>query len=162
MHIRSLSQGDYLEKFIHQVAMATLEHGGVTSNLSTYQFIAPIDAWGLPRYPEKTLVLSPDADIAAGLRHFIAENIDSLHAPDSWLGTWVNPFNRCCHLDIVEICATFEEARIQALQRSAASPRAILAIYNFKRRQTVFLREEAGQTSHPTLADVAILNSIEA
>lgn len=158
MQSRSLSKRHYLEKFIRKIAIATLEHGGVTSNLSTYQFIAPIDAWGLPRYPEKTLILSPGADIVAGLRRFIDENIDSLRTPDSWLGTWVHPFSHCCHLDIVEICATFEEARIQALQRSAASPRAILAIYNFKRGQTVFLREEAGQNAPLTLADVAILN----
>lgn len=132
----------YLEKFILEVSIATLEHGGVTSNLHTYQFLAPIDAWGLPRYPEKTLILQPDADIFSGLRHFIHANTDSLHAPGSWLGTWINPSTDCCHLDITEIYPTFEEARAQALQRNASGVRAIVAIYNFKQKRTVYLRDE--------------------
>ncbi len=136
-----------LEEFIHEVTLATLEHGGVTSNLHTYQFLAPIDAWALPRYPEETLILPPGADLSSGLRHFIQRNSGHLHASGSWLGTWINPATSCCHLDITEICPTFEEARAQALQRNATSSRLIVAIYNFMHKQTVYVGEEAESTA---------------
>lgn len=135
----------YLEKFIFEVSIATLEHGGVTSNLRTYQFLDPIDAWALPRYPEKTLILLPGTDISANLRHFIHANADHLHSPGSWLGTWINPATHCCHLDITEIYPSLEEARTQALQRNATSSRAIIAVYNFKQQRTIYLREEPAQ-----------------
>jgi hypothetical protein len=151
MDIEPLLARYYLEKFILEVSIATLEHGGVTSNLHTYQFLAPIDAWGLPRYPEKTLILPPGVDISAGLRDFIQANTDYLYAPGSWLGTWINPSTHCCHLDITEICPTLEEARAHALQRSATGPRAIVAIYNFKQKQTIYLHEEPEQVSAQTL-----------
>ncbi|HET8846360.1 MAG TPA: hypothetical protein VFN35_33165 [Ktedonobacteraceae bacterium] len=133
----------YLEKFILDASIATLELGGVTCNLSTHQFLVPIDAWGLPRYPDKTLILPPDADIFAALCHFIDRNAEALFAPDSWLGTWINPTTGYCHLDITEICHDFAEACVQASQRSATCTRAIVAIYNFKHKQTVYLQEEA-------------------
>lgn len=132
----------YLEKFILEVSIATLEYGGVTSNLRTYQFLEPIDAWALPRYPEKTLILQPGTDISANLRGFIHTNVSHLHAPGSWLGTWINPATRCCHLDITEIYPSLEEARTQALQRNASGSRAIVAVYNFKQQKTIYLREE--------------------
>src|SRR4051794_23320287 len=109
MHLQSLLERYYLEKFILEVSIATLEYGGVTSNLPTYQFLAPIDAWGLPRYPDKTLILQPGADIFSGLYSFIQNNGDALHKPDYWLGTWINPTTHCCHIDITEICSTLEE-----------------------------------------------------
>lgn len=143
MQDRLLLERYYLEKFMLEVSIATLELGGVTCNLSTHQFLVPIDAWGLPRYPEKTLILQPDADIFAGLCSFIAHNSYALSAADSWLGTWINPRTRCCHIDITEICSNFEEAYTQAFRRNASSSRAIVAIYNFKHKRTVYLQEPA-------------------
>jgi len=56
----------YFEKYILEVSIATLERGGVTSKVDTYQFLNPIDAWGMPKYPDKTVILPPRANISQG------------------------------------------------------------------------------------------------
>src|SRR6516162_2605325 len=91
------------EKYILEVSIATLERGGVTTNPNTYQFLAPIDGWGLPKYPEKTAILPPEANIAEELIRFIQVNTKYLQESDVWLGTWINPNTKCCHLDITKI-----------------------------------------------------------
>lgn len=156
MLIRSLLERYYLEKFMLEVSIATLEHGGVTSNLRTQQFLAPIDAWGLPRHPERTLILPPEADIFQELSCFVYANTGYLYAPGSWLGTWINPSTHCCHLDITEICPTLEEARAQALWRNAHSSCTIIAIYNFKKKETIYLHDEEEHISSQQLPDFAI------
>ncbi len=142
MQSEAILEQYYLEKFILEVSIATLEQGGVTSNLETYQFLAPIDAWGLPRYPERTRVVPPGTDLSRALRRFIQANIDHLRAPGSWLGTWMNPFTHCCHLDITEIYPTFEEAHARASLHNATCSHMIVAMYNFKHDRTVYLQEE--------------------
>lgn len=141
MLIRSFVENSYFEQFILDVCIATLEDGGVTSNVHTSQFLAPVDAWGLPRYPAKTRILPPGADLSSGLRDFIWANVDDLRAPCSWLGTWINPSTCCCHLDITEIYPTFEEAHAQALHHNASGSRAIIAVYNFKQKRTVYVQD---------------------
>ncbi len=132
----------YFEKFLLEVSIATLERGGATSDPHTYQFLTPIDAWGLPRYPEKTLILTPEADLVAGLKQFLQTNGAYLRSPETWLGTWINPHTRCCHLDITEIYPSLEEARREALKRNERAGQSIIALYNFKRKQTIWLQEE--------------------
>lgn len=135
----------YFERFLLEISIATLERGGVTSNLCTYEFLAPIDAWGLPKYPDRTLILPPEACIAEGLRSFIQNNASYLYAPDSWLGTWIHPLTHYCHLDITEICPTLEEAHHAAYIHSQNRQREIIALYNFKHNRTVFLSNEFEQ-----------------
>ena len=106
------------EKYLLDLCIVTLEQGGVTSNVLTRQFLPPIDAWGVPKYPEKTLILPPGANLIPGLRAFILGNQTALHSPDTWLGTWINPFTRCCHVDITEIYHNLDEARQEALKRA--------------------------------------------
>ena len=132
----------YFEKFLLEISIATLERGGVTSSLHTYEFLAPVDAWGLPKYPDRTLILPPEACIAEGLWRFIQNNTSYLYAPDTWLGTWIHPLTRCCHLDITEICPTLDEARHAAYMYSQSGQREIIALYNFKYDRTVFLCHE--------------------
>ncbi len=139
MQFKTWLEQYYFEKYILEVSIATLERGGVTTNLDTYQFLAPIDAWGLPKYPGKTAILPPGVNIADELIQFIQLNYTYLHEPDAWLGTWINPTTKYCHLDITTIYPTLEEAKREALVRSMQESRNIVAIYNFKQNQTVFL-----------------------
>ncbi|GCE15871.1 hypothetical protein [Tengunoibacter tsumagoiensis] len=129
------------EKYVLDVAISTLEHGGVTSKVDTYQFLPPIDAWGFPKYPGKTVVLQPDSDIAAALKLFIHKNSVHLHESDAWLGTWVNPTTGCCYLDITVICTRLEDAIQDAIERSKKERRNIEALYNFKHNRTVYLNQ---------------------
>ncbi len=129
----------YFERYILEVSIATLERGGVTSKVDTYQFLAPIDAWGLPKYPGKTVVLPPGANIAEELIQFIKANEADLHEPDAWLGTWIDPTTKRCYLDITTILPTLEEAKREASERSIQESRNIVAVYNFKHNQTVYL-----------------------
>lgn len=129
----------YFERFLLEISIATLERGGVTSSLHTYEFLASIDAWGLPKYPDRTLILPPEASIAEGLRSFIQKNTSHLYAPGAWLGTWIHPLTHDCHLDVTEICPTLEEARRAAQMHSLSKQQGIVALYNFKHNLTVFL-----------------------
>lgn len=125
------------EKYVLDLCIATVERGGVTSNVRTRQLHPAIDAWSVPKYPEKTLILPPGTNLLPGITTFIQKNRAALYLPDSWLGTWINPFTRCCHLDITEIYVDLDEARNQALQR-----KQVLALYNFKHNQTIYLHAE--------------------
>ena len=62
-----------------------------------------------------------------------------LQEPDVWLGTWINPNTKYCYLDITTIYPTLEEAKREAFLRSMQESRTIVAIYNFKQNQTVYL-----------------------
>ena len=138
------------EKYLLDLCIMTLEQGGVTSNILTRQCLPPIDAWGVPKYPEKTLILPPGANLIRGLRAFIRRNQTLLHGPETWLGTWINPFTNCCHVDVTEIYPDLDEARREALKHSQ-----VLALYNFKHNQTIYLHAE------PVLADDArVLESL--
>jgi len=139
MQFRTWLEQYTFEKYILEVSIATLERGGVTTNPNTYQFLDPIDAWGLPKYPGKTAILPPEANIAEELIRFIQVNNMHLQEPDVWLGTWINPNTKCCHLDITTIYPTLEEAKREAFLRSMLESRTIVAIYNFKQNQTVYL-----------------------
>jgi hypothetical protein len=139
MQFRTRLEQYTFEKYILEVSIATLERGGVTTNPHTYQFLAPIDAWGLPKYPGKTAILPPEANIAEELIRFIQVNNRQLQEPDVWLGTWINPYTKYCHLDMTTIYPTLEEAMREASLRSMQESRTIVAIYNFKQNQTVYL-----------------------
>jgi hypothetical protein len=142
MQFETLLDRYYFEKYILEVAIATLERGGVTSNVATYQFLSPIDAWGFPKYPSKTRMLAPGANLVEELMQFIEHNYTCLLEADTWLGTWINPQTRCCYLDITIIYPQLEDARREALQRSQREQRSIVALYNFKHNQTLFLEHE--------------------
>ncbi len=139
MHCRTYLERCYFEKYLLDVAIATLEQGGVTSKVDTYQFLDSIDAWGLPKYPSKTVILPPEADLVEQLRLFIQAHHVDLLEPDAWLGTWVDPLTQRYYLDITLICPVLEEAKREALERSRQEGRTVVAVYNFKLNQTVYL-----------------------
>jgi len=129
----------YFDKYVLEVAIATLENGGVASKLDTYQFLPPMDTWSFPKYPGRTAILPPEVDLVAELKNFISANEQFLREPDCWLGTWVNPRTRYFYLDITTGCDDLDEARRTALELSARAGRKIVALYNSKRKETVFL-----------------------
>jgi hypothetical protein len=139
MFSETLLEHYYFEKYLLEVAIATLEKGLSASKLNTYQFLAPVDAWGFPKYPGKTAILPPDSDLLAELRAFIHLNRDYLLEAESWLGTWIHPSTRDYYLDITMSCENLEEARKKALEVSREEGRKIVALYNSKRDQTVYL-----------------------
>ena len=141
MQVSTQLQRYYFEKYLLEVSIATLERGGVTSNVDTFEFLGPIDSWGFPKYPGKTVVLPPGAHIIEELRRFIAENTRELREPGSWLGTWIHPLTHCCYLDITALAPCLEDAREEAFKRSQQEHREIVALYHFKYQQTVYLSE---------------------
>jgi hypothetical protein len=133
----------YFEKYVLDVSIATLERGGVTSNISTYQFLTSTDAWAVPKYPDKTIRVIPDEYLMQKIVQFIRTNESLLKEPDCWLGTWVDPYTSICHLDITTLYPCLEDARTQALSLNQRAKHAIIALYDCKQQQTVYLREEA-------------------
>ncbi len=136
---------EYLEKFLREISNATLERGGVTCNLHTYEFLTCADAWALPKYPERTVILPPEANLIAGLHQFIRANAADLYVANTWLGTWINPLTQVCHLDITEVFSSLEEAGREALRHCQTNEHSIVALYHFKCNQTVYLYDVLGQ-----------------
>ena len=129
----------HFDKYVLEVAIATLEQGGVASRPDTYQFLPSTDTWSFPKYPGRTAILPPDVDLVAELKAFIAANEPFLTEPDCWLGTWINPQTNHFYLDVATACADLDEARRTALEVSARAGRKIVALYNSKRKETVYL-----------------------
>lgn len=115
MQAKTLLEEYYFEKYLLEVAIATLEKGMSASKLSTYQFLAPVDAWGFPKYPGKTAILPPESDLLRELRAFISLNRPFLLEADSWLGTWIHPVSCYYYLDVTTSRVELDEARREAI-----------------------------------------------
>lgn len=129
----------YFEKYILEVAIATLEKGGTASKLDTYQFLPPVDAWEFPKYPGKTAILPPETDLVEELRNFISVNETLLKESDCWLGTWINSQTKHFYFDITTSRNDLDEARKTALEIGEREGRKIVALYNSKQDKTVYL-----------------------
>ncbi len=132
----------HFEKYVLEVCIATLERGGVTSKIETYQFLSPIDAWGMPRYPDKTTILAPGADLPQEITAFIYAHEASLKEPDCWLGTWIDPYTNNCYLDITTIYFCLEDATREAIALGQQAQRKIVALYDFRHERTVYLQDD--------------------
>ena len=139
MQAQALLETYSFEKYLLEVAITTLEKGMSASKLSTYHFLLPTDAWGFPKYPGKTAIVTSESDLLEDLRAFIALNRSFLLEADSWLGTWIHPISHCYYLDVTTSRVELEEARREAISRSQQEGRNIVALYNSKREQTVYL-----------------------
>ena len=127
------------EKYVLKVTLATLKQGGTASRLNDYRLLPPLDAWQFPKYPARTVILPPDADLAEGLTEFICSNDSFLREPDCWLGTWINPQTQCVYLDVTTSSGSLDEAKKMALEFSCRAGRMIVALYNSGRKETVYL-----------------------
>jgi len=139
MQLQSQLTGYAFENYIQAVARATFEDGGTASKLDGYKLLPLLDAWQFPKYPGRTAILSPEADLVEGLKRFISVNEMFLREPDCWLGTWINPQTRCLYLDIRTSCSNLNEARRMAIEISGREARRIVALYNSRRKETVYL-----------------------
>ena len=129
----------YFEKYVLEVAITTLEHGVAASKLDTYQFLQPVDTWGFPKYPGKTAILPPEVDLVDELKNFISAHESLLRETDCWLGTWINPQTQHYYLDITTSHHDLNEARRMALEIGDREGRRIVALYNSKRNETIYL-----------------------
>ena len=132
----------YFERYVLDVAIATLEKGGVASKPETREFLPPIDSWSFPKHPKQTAILPPDVDLVEEIKKFIAANEAYLEEADCWLGTWINPHTRHYYLDITTSCDDLDKARAIAQETSLREGRKIVALYNPKRNQTVYLWDD--------------------
>jgi hypothetical protein len=129
----------YFERYVLEVCIATLERGGTTSRPDTYQFLSSLEAWGLPKYPDRTVILPPDANLPEEVIVFIHRNAELFEEQDCWLGTWINPQTNHCYLDITCIYTHLDEAQREATALCHRAQRKIVALYDFKRERTVYL-----------------------
>ena len=129
----------YFELYVLEVCIATLERGGTTSRPDTYQFLSSIEAWGLPKYPDRTVILPPDANLPQEVTAFIHNNANFFKEKNCWLGTWIDPQTSCCYLDITCIYTCLDDARREAILLCRRAQRKIVALYDFKRERTVYL-----------------------
>jgi hypothetical protein len=131
---------DYaLDKYIQEIAAATFEHGVTAFRLEGYELLPLMESWQFPKYPSKTVILPPEADLVEALKSFVSSHEIFLREPDCWLGTWIHPQTRCFYLDIRTSCEDLDESRWLALEISAHEGRRIVAIYNPRRKETVYL-----------------------
>ncbi|GCE27271.1 hypothetical protein KDA_27550 [Dictyobacter alpinus] len=139
MKFESLLERYHFEKYILEICIATMEQGGVTSKLDTHQFLSLIDAWAIPKYPDKTVILPPHADLHDALLSFVARNEKYLRYADCWLGTWIEPETHNCYLDVVSLCFCLDDAVQKAQALSLSAQRKIVAVYDFKRGEAIYL-----------------------
>ena len=130
------------EEYILQVAAETIKNGGSASRLNEKDFLPPGDMWSFPKYPARTMILTSTVDLAVELRKFIIQNEDLLNEADCWLGTWINPRSGEYYLDIATGISDLSEARETAKRISIEDGRKIVAIFNAKRNETVYLWDE--------------------
>ena len=129
----------HFSQYILNIARATLQHGGVTADVSSQTLLAPVDAWYFPKYPAKALILPSTVDLCPALKQFIIANSNHWSEPNTWLGTWINPQTREYYLDITTSRQDLDEARQEAIALGLKDGRNIVAIYNPARQQTVYL-----------------------
>lgn len=127
------------DQYTHEIVNVTLRDGGSVSNVRTRQFLPPLDVWRFPKYPNKTVILPSDTDLLISIRNFIKIHENFLYEPDCSLGTWIHPQTHEYYLDISTSCTDLEEAKSLANQYSERDGRKIVALYNSKRKETVFL-----------------------
>lgn len=125
--------------YVREIAAATLANGGAAFHLDTLQFLPPLDIWSFPKYPGKTIILPSDINLEQALKNYIATNTASLREPNCWLGTWIHPETREFYLDITTGCSDLKVAKRLALEASRRDGRKIVAIYNSKLKQTIYL-----------------------
>ena len=87
------------------------------------------------------MILPSTVDLAVELREFITRNEVLLKETDCWLGTWINPRTKEYYLDIATGIVDLDEARRAAIRISHNDGRKIVAIFNSKRNETVYLWE---------------------
>jgi pimeloyl-ACP methyl ester carboxylesterase len=124
---------------VHEIAAATLRHGGVAFELDSCSFLPAMDIWSFPKYPGRTAILPPDTELIEALTNYISANEQYLREADCWLGTWIHPQTRNFYLDIATGCEDLDTAKKLALEASQRDGRRIVAIYNSKRKETVYL-----------------------
>lgn len=117
----------------------TLEQGWAVSNPATEEFLRQADAWGFPKYPDRTVILRPDADLTAVLEAFIVTNTVFLQEHSCWLGTWVRPATGDVYLDVTTSCKDLNEALRVVSRINVASKRQIIALHNSRLDKTVYL-----------------------
>jgi hypothetical protein len=133
---------DDFAKYISEVTTRTAEQGGTASKPKTLEFLPAMDVWSFPKYPARTAILPYTVDLAHELRKFIQRNEAVLNEEDCWLGTWINPQSGDYYLDVATGIADLAEARRVAMEVSATEGRKIVALFNAKRNETVFLWED--------------------
>lgn len=129
------------EKYILEIVRRTLNFGGSASKPNMCGFLPSMDVWSFPKYPARTAILPHTVDLAHELREFIQRNETVLDEEDCWLGTWIHPGSGDYYLDVATGIGDLAEARRAAMQVGAAEGRRIVALFNAKRNETVFLRE---------------------
>ena len=144
MQFADLLETYSFEKYVLEICIATIEHGGATSKLDTYCFVSATEAWGVPRHPDKTAILPPGRNLVQEIKHFIAANETYLREPNSWLGTWIDPYTGNCYLDITTIYTCLGVAVREAIALSQQAQRRIIALYDFKHAQPLYLRDQLG------------------
>ena len=125
-----------------RVAAETLKNGGSASRLNEKDFLPPKDVWSFPKYPARTMILPSTVDLAAELQKFAIQNETLLNETDCWLGTWINPRTKEFYLDIATGIVDLNKAVRAAKRISLEDGRKIVAIFNSKRNETVYLWEE--------------------
>ena len=130
----------HFESYLEEVATRTQQDGGTASMPSSCIFLPIRNVWCFPKYPAKTAILLPSVNLIDELRDFIAKNERSLSEKNCWLGTWVNPQTGDYYLDVATGIKDLETARRLAIQAGKNEGREIVALYNPKKKQTIFLK----------------------
>lgn len=121
---------------INQITTRTMADGGATYNLQAKTMLDTANVWLYPQFPGLTRVVAAE-DLVAELEHFINDYTTVLDNKDLYLGTWINPQNNQCYIDVIAVASTQQEATQKAKHLSDDQGRNVISIYNPATRQVL-------------------------
>lgn len=129
---------DDAEQIINQIVARTTADGGATYNVKRAEMQDLANIWLYPQFPGLTKI-TPAENLAAELIHFLSDYATVLDNDDLYVGTWINPENDQCYIDVIAYANTKEEALAKAQHLSEDQGRQVVSIYNPSTRQIVNL-----------------------
>lgn len=114
----------------------TIADGGATYSLKNSLMLEPADVWLYPQFPGLTKIVPVD-QLEAELAHFISDYATVLDNDQLYLGTWINPNNNHCYIDVIATASTQEAALASAQHLSDDQGRQVVSIYNPATRQVI-------------------------
>ena len=131
---------DALRKLVTSIAAKTIQDGGTTYSFAKKEFVNDADKWFYPKYPALTRVVPVD-DLTQALSDYIDRHAELLEQESMYLGTWINPESKKCHLDVNTASASKDGALLAAHRAEEGQEGEILAVYNPHRDESASLEE---------------------
>lgn len=127
-----------IDQIVSRIVARTIADGGATYSFKKAEMLEVANVWLYPQFPGLTKIV-PVEDLSTELAHFISDYQTVLDNDALYIGTWINPDNQQCYIDVITFAQTQEEALSNARHLSQDQGRQVVSIYNPATRKVVNL-----------------------